>query len=388
VVEGGKLMDGAAYLLAVNLLVALSFSAVFVVVAQRSQSRSSALWIAAGFGVASLSAVCELLVAYSPTPKPWALGAFAAVLCGMVMLAIGIAKLYGRSIARPIVVAFISVSLVVAYLIYDLPRGTWVHAFLYQSPFAVVVLTSAGIVLFNRGRSGIDGFLGALLLVTGLHFFAKAGLAVLVGSGSTAADYIHTGYALISQSSTAVLMVAVGLTLLATLILEIMVVQRTESELDILSGLANRRGFDRRVHAFFAQTRPDPHAFILCDLDHFKQINDTYGHQLGDLVIQTVGERIRTSVPHGAIAGRLGGEEFAIFLPNTKVDAAVQFAQKLRSEVMSLPGLPHSLTVTASFGVASLTSKSELTEAYRRADQALYNAKDGGRNRVKIASNG
>jgi diguanylate cyclase (GGDEF)-like protein len=381
-------MNGAAFFLVVNFVVALSFSAVFLVVARRSLSPLAAIWLGAGFGVASLSAICELLVAYVGPPHVWALGAFSTVLCGMVMLTVGIGEMYRRRVDARIIAIFVSASLFLAYVIYDLPRGTPLHAFLYQSPFALVVLAGAWIVISASERTVIDRFLGYLLLTTGLHFFAKAGLAVVFGSGTVARDYVHTNYALISQSMTAVLMVAVGLTLLAKLVLEIMALQRTESEIDMLSGLVNRRGFDRRVQDLFRSYPNGPHAIILCDLDHFKRINDTFGHQIGDAVIQAFGEHLRNCTAEGSAAGRLGGEEFALFLPGTDVDVAVQIAQRLRLETMSLRNLPPSLTVTASFGVAAVSAEQGLAEAYRQADQALYKAKNAGRNRVKLATSG
>ncbi len=378
-------MNGASFFLVVNFLVAMSFSAVFVVVARSSRSHSAALWIAAGFGVASLSTLSELLVAYTSLPKLWALGAFASVLFGMVMLNTGISELYGRRLDRRLIASFAAASLILAYSIYDLRRGTPTHAFLYQAPFAIIVLTSALMVLSSHRRTTVDRFLGMLLLITGLHFIAKAGLAVAVGSGGRAKDYIHTNYALVSQSSTAVLMVGIGLTLLATLILEIMKDQRTESEIDLLSGVANRRGFDRRIRALLDQAPDTDHAVVLCDMDHFKRVNDTYGHATGDLVIEGFGRRLRACVPDDAIVGRIGGEEFAIFLPNTEPSAAMQLAEALRTETWNMSGLPDNLKVTASFGVASLSTGDSLAEAFRQADMALYAAKNAGRNRIRVA---
>jgi diguanylate cyclase (GGDEF)-like protein len=379
-------MNGAALFLTVNFIVALSFSTVFLVVAPRSRSRAAALWIGAGFGVASLSALCELLVAYTHVPKPWAIGAFLSVLTGMTLLTKGVCTLYERRLDLRVMVVFLGGSFLLCLAIYDLPRGTLLQAFSYQSPFAIVILASALIVFTSRRRMMIDRFLGILLLMTGLHFFAKAGLAVVVGSGHVAKDYIHTNYALISQSMTAVLVVAVGLTLLALLALEIMAHERRESEIDTLSGLANRRGFDRMVQALLGGAAYGTHAVMLCDLDHFKRINDTYGHYVGDLVIQGFGRLLRDRVPDGAVAGRVGGEEFAVFLSNTEVDAAEHFAQVLRMGIMSLPSLPRDLHPTVSVGVSSLSTNDGLAEAYRRADVALYSAKNAGRNRVKIAS--
>lgn len=379
-------MNGATFFLVVNFVVAISFAAVFLVVARRSQSRKAATWLGYGFGVASLSAICELLVAYVGSPKVWALGAFGSVLFGMVMLSLGIADMYRRRIDFRITAIFVSCALVTAYLIYDLPRGTPVQALLYQTPFAVVILAAALIVVKAHRQTRIDRFLGLLLTVTGLHFFAKAGLAVTFGSGAQSSDYIRTSYALISQSLTAILMVAVGLTLLAKLVLEIMHVHKTESEIDLLSGLLNRRGFHRHVGVLLEQDRKAAHAIILCDLDHFKRINDGFGHDAGDRVIAAFSAHLRLNSPADGAIGRLGGEEFAIFLPRTTTDRALHLAQRLQFGTVSLPALPTGITVTASFGVAEVSNMQGLAEACRQADQALYRAKSRGRNRVELAN--
>lgn len=378
-------MSGAIFSLAVNFLVAICFSAVFAAVATRSRSRNAAVWIAAGFAVASLSAICELLVAYTSTPKPWAIGAFTTVLSGMILLHIGISELYGKKTDWRLALLFYCASIVLCFAIYDLPRGTPLQAFLYQGPFAVVLIATGVTVLCNRTGATIDVFLGVLLLFTGTHFLAKAGLAVTVGAGSTASDYIHTNYAVISQSATAVLMVSVGLTLLATLVLGIMTDQRQESERDPLSGLLNRRGFERSMQAVLSRSPGGSHALIVCDLDHFKRINDTYGHPVGDQVIRSFGALLALSVPTIAPVGRIGGEEFAICLPNADIETALLLAQALRRGTSSLSNLPDNLHVTASFGVAALTTETGLSEAYRQADLALYKAKETGRDRVKIA---
>lgn len=378
-------MGGATFLLAVNFIVAVCFSAVFAVVARHSRSRMSAFWIAAGFGVASLSALCELLVAYANNPKLWAIGAFMTVLMGMVLLHVGVSGLYSRKVDWRIAFGFIATCAIVCFSIYDLPRGTPLQAFLYQSPFAVVLLSAGFTVLMSRTNRGIDRFLGVLLLFTGMHFFAKAELAVMFGAGTRAKDYIQTNYALISQSATAVLVVAVGLTLLATLALGIMADQRVEAEKDALSGLPNRRAFERAVHNLLMQSPNDTHALILCDLDHFKRINDNYGHLVGDQVIRSFGSLLLDAVSSQALLGRVGGEEFAIILPNADTEAGLLLAQAIRAATTTMPDLPYDLKVTASFGISPLTSAAGLAEAYRQADTALYSAKNAGRNRVKIA---
>ncbi len=382
-------MNGVVFFLAVNFIVAACFCAVFAVVATRSISRAAALWFAAGFGIASLSAICELLIAYAPYPRLSGAGAFMTVLAGMLLLFVGLCRLYGRRMNGWLAALFFITSSFVSDLVYAAPRSGALHAFAYQTPFALVILASAAVVWLSPRRLTIDRVLAAVLLVTGLHFFAKAGLAVLVGSGAVATDYINTSYALISQSATAVLMVSVGLTLLSVLVLEIMADERSASEQDDLSGLSNRRGFERGVKAAISASPNLPHAVVLCDLDHFKAINDTYGHHAGDAVIKCFGSLLRTLAPKGAIVGRVGGEEFAVFLPNTSVQLALLLAQALRAgtTTMTVAGLPPSLTVTASFGVADLRAPDAIEEMLRLADMALYDAKGSGRNRVCEARN-
>lgn len=381
-------MNGPAFLLAVNFVIAICFSLVFVVVSTRSRSRTAALWFAAGFAVASLSSLCELLVAYTELTRFWAFGAFAAVLGGLLLLLIGVGELYGRKIKFAYACVFLAASTVLDMWIYDLPRGTVAHAFSYQAPFAIVVLTGAASVFLSTRRLIIDRALGALLLVTGLHFFAKAGLAVLSGAGTTAKDYIHTNYALISQSSTAVLVVAVGLTLLSVLVLEIMADERSNSERDALSGLPNRRGFENGLKAAMAHAANARHAVIICDLDYFKNINDTHGHHGGDLVIRAFGDLLQLMAPKSAVLGRIGGEEFAVFMPNTTAEMALLLANALRSGTMGIQigALSPSFRVTASFGVAEVEQGQEFVDAMRNADDALYEAKRSGRNCVRQAT--
>ena len=303
---------------------------------------------------------------------------------GTRLLRVGVGELYGPPLDKRVGILFVLVTAIGSNVIYDLPRSSAMHAVLYQTTFALAVLSSAFAILSSRRRLTVDRFIGVLMLVTGLHFIAKAGLTVLVGSGETAKDYIHTDYALISQSATAILMVAVGLSLLAVLVLEIMADHLSESEKDALSELANRRGFDRRVRSLLQGSKAGPHAVIICDLDHFKSINDTHGHHIGDLVIQSFGKVVRNHAPASSATGRTGGEEFAVFLPSTPLDVALSLAQTLRKATTTSESLP--VRPTASFGVASLTAAPDLLGAYRRADKALYEAKNSGRDRVKLAS--
>lgn len=376
-------MSAAAVFLVVNFFIGLCFSAVFAVVSIYSRWRSAALLFSAGLFIASLTMLSELAVAYADNPKPWSIAVYGTVLAGLVLLHWGVAVLYDRPFPVWAAIAMFVAGMAAYLWGLGVPRSWWGYGFVYQGPYALITLSAAINVLVSRRRVAMDRALVIVLVVSGLHFFVKAALAAVMGPGAGPSDYISTNYAVISQSITAVLIVAVGLMLLAVLTLDIMAVERGRAESDSLSGLANRGGFEKAARQAVNRPGPCQHAVIMCDLDHFKSINDTYGHHVGDMVIEGFGALLRASAPQGAVLGRIGGEEFAVFLPDTTMEVAGLFAQALRAgtTTMTIAGLP-SLAVTGSFGVAHLSDRDQFDAMFRQADTALYEAKRSGRNRV------
>lgn len=170
---------------------------------------------------------------------------------------------------------------------------------------------------------------------------------------------------------------------------------RTELEAmastDPLTGLANRREFARASQAELERVRRRhaPLALVSMDIDHFKSINDRFGHEGGDCALRSfaafLNERLRTV----DTAARMGGEEFVIIMPGTALDAALQVAERLRAELAQRPiTMPDGsvITLTSSFGVAVVDpTDPDLGATLRLADEALYRAKAGGRNRVEAA---
>jgi diguanylate cyclase (GGDEF)-like protein len=157
---------------------------------------------------------------------------------------------------------------------------------------------------------------------------------------------------------------------------------------DGLTGLPNKRAVTDALKRTFAQatTTKEPMALLLIDLDHFKQINDQRGHGVGDQVLANVGATLRASLRSGDFAGRNGGEEFAILLPDTEISSGLEIAERIRAAIaeISLPG--SDVTVTASIGVAGFPDHGSTLERLERlADAALYVAKRQGRNRVELA---
>lgn len=164
---------------------------------------------------------------------------------------------------------------------------------------------------------------------------------------------------------------------------------RREAHTDGLTGIANRKAFDESLRdaAMATMEAGECLSILLIDIDHFKQINDTHGHQAGDQVIRTVAKTLKENVKGRDTTARYGGEEFAVILPATTLAAAMRVAENIRISIaeLDLTSEIHNEElgkITASIGVATFKMGEPLTRMIERADQALYFAKAGGRNCV------
>lgn len=153
---------------------------------------------------------------------------------------------------------------------------------------------------------------------------------------------------------------------------------------DPLTGLANRSKFDQVIEqqVELAQTTQMPLSMIFLDLDHFKQVNDQLGHNIGDDVLKRTADLIKESVRKGDFISRWGGEEFVIILQSTEADDALHLAQKIRSHIEA-NDYGHNLRQTISCGVTQYKENESPGDMIHRADKALYQAKENGRNRVE-----
>lgn len=161
------------------------------------------------------------------------------------------------------------------------------------------------------------------------------------------------------------------------------------SRIDELTELLNRRAFYERLedeHERFKRTN-QPYSLVMMDIDHFKEVNDTYGHSAGDRILRGFSERLRSHTRKVDILGRFGGEEFILLLPETDHEGAQNLAEKLRETIAEAPFSLDGQTVniTASFGVTTQGSSDPLSyeELIKATDEAMYDAKADGRNCVK-----
>lgn len=161
---------------------------------------------------------------------------------------------------------------------------------------------------------------------------------------------------------------------------------RVLANLDALTGLLNRRAWSDAATVRVADVTAHPQALLFLDIDHFKTLNDTRGHEAGDTALLVLAQTLREQLRPGDLLGRYGGEEFVVLISNVDMTAAMQLAARLRQRVRAMHISLNNvgMQLTASIGVACLRKDDSLASLVKRADAAMYQAKTNGRNRVML----
>ena len=381
-------MGGAVFILAINLAVAAVLATGFVIIAAYGRAYASARWIAAAYGLGVAYYLFEFAIRFEPDSVTVATLAYASFLAALGAYAVG---LTGKFEVRPpwalIGVLFV-VSIAVNIYAQGLPRDTLLRNMLWQVPYALMQSVAIGVVLAARSRTLLDNALAGLLAASTLHFVAKPLIAMTAGGpGIGPQTYLETTYAMASQSLSSIFAFSVALLTVAIYVRTMLTDALLNSRTDPLSGLLNRRGFeDRSDELLLASARSGvPLSIVIADIDHFKAVNDSYGHETGDRVIQAFAR----TLDHGSgshSVGRIGGEEFAIMVAGGELQTARLIAVGIRIAFAELPipGLAGQ-RCTASFGVAEWRVGETYGDLVRRADMALYEAKNAGRDCVRLA---
>jgi diguanylate cyclase len=282
---------------------------------------------------------------------------------------------------------------------------------------ASLVLCSAALSIIDQWvKQGIMTMViglmasGMIFLIRPLHAIALFSITGLIGIAGLA--FTQTSRTVLVSDQATVIAAVVAAIFLANLLwrektnnlllrrslrLSHMVLEQKKAELEILArndpltGLFNRREFTRLAGMELARAERQhiPTAFVMVDLDLFKRVNDTWGHPVGDEVLKNTAMVLSQGARQADVVARVGGEEILLLLPNTDEGAAVTLANRLREALEQTPLHSNGLVipVTASFGVAVVSpgSGATLEHAYIAADEALYKAKQRGRNRVECA---
>ena len=375
-----------AFVLGINMSVAGLIAAAFAVVAATNRTARGAWWLAAGSALGIVNVGLEFLLTRQVDPIPIGISIFLVFLMAQSFALIGVASHY--RVAPPwVAIAAIWVLTILAVpVIFSLPYGSSPRLTLYQLPYFAMQSLFAIVILRSGRRQALDLLLIGLQIVAALIYLAKPLVAAVVGTASSPQGYIASTYAAISQSGSVVALMAIALVLLLVMMRDTTAEIVARSETDPLSSVLNRRGFEQ--HAGMALLRGGETAVLIAaDLDDFKTINDSFGHAAGDGVIAHFAAMLVDAAPADAIVGRIGGEEFAVLLPDAMLSDGRIYAEKVRTAFAAarLPVLGVDRGFTASFGVAQRGAEDSLFDLLRRADTALYRAKAGGRNQVRVA---
>ncbi len=235
----------------------------------------------------------------------------------------------------------------------------------------------------RRQRTPVEQLLFAQIVIALLSFAVRPLTFLISWIGPAQSEAVY--WIVVSISDTLICS-TLAAAIFAVIAVDVMDRFKAEAQIDMLSGLFNRRGFESRAMPLLArQTGSAPAALILTDLDHFKAINDRFGHLDGDKVIRAFSDILKDKAPRDAVVGRIGGEEFAVLLPPGLAAAAHAMADTARSAFKAAaPGIfAHACHPTASFGIAVARAGDNLLALMERADRSLYQAKNDGRDCIR-----
>jgi len=383
-------LDLSVFVALLNPSIACVLTLAFVLLWFHYQKRGYLLALAGGYaasGVGFLLQQVELPIGFYPTKflSNAGMATSAALIAGAI-----IAR-YGRPVpyARLGSILVLGLGALVWFMTVQ-PSLTWRIYVMNFSLGAVCLVVAAELFHVPRKTTFDRLILGASLFIAA-NFIVRTVLIVGFNGGYDSYEGLYTSsYWISTMLSHAIFSVATALCLTMAAASDVFATLREEAHTDLLSGLLNRRGFEEGARGVIdgAGTSGTPISLLLADLDHFKSVNDRHGHAVGDSVIVAFSKLLRTAGPQASIVGRTGGEEFAVLVPTCDLATARLLAEGLRTALAlgSLPGVPTEVgPVTASFGVASLAADEDLNSFLRRADEALYEAKRGGRDCVKLA---
>lgn len=376
------------FFLTVHLTVACIFVLAFGFLAVQEREQLAPRWFMAAFCGSAAMALFGFWIPHASNPHLIVVISFAFMLGALLAILIGLHAIYREPVSKKIIGVLIAASMIGSTLIYELPRSSSWHSMFYQLPLCIVQLLTLSAIYRSGMALRVDKILFAIVLVSCLQFASKIVLTVWPGRDISVADQSGEGITLVSLVMGVSIHLLMGLLLLLRTVTGIVGAASEKSEIDALSAIYNRHGFYHHVsHALLRKQPGEPYSVIMSDLDGFKQINDQYGHNGGDKVIAAFGMLLKERLPKPSVCARIGGEEFAVFLPRAAVKQAHTVAELLRAEIerMEFNGGRESWKATASFGVAEAIDGEDFGETIQRADTALYDAKQAGRNRVHIA---
>ncbi len=367
-----------------NPAISLVFALLFLFAWQRDRSRKHIVF----FSIAYSTLAIGFLI-FHFVPDPAARGPILTMhlfyTAGCALLAHGAARRVGQTIQPSyfVAVAVISSLLMIAST-YGLDQNP--RLYIANSAYGLIFILGAHAMGLAARHEPIDRIIFWLFAATAVQFFVRPAATFILEESLSASEYRDSTYYAVMIMVVALFSLLLALALLAAVMLDQIKVDRKMAETDLLTGLRSRRSFEQEALAMLARSksRNVPVSLIVADLDFFKQVNDIWGHQVGDNAIGAFGKLIGSTIRTTDVAGRIGGEEFCIVVWNCTGTAAARLADRIRLALTEteIDGIPDDIHLTASFGVAAFSGGEGYGRLFGQADAAMYSAKEGGRNCV------
>lgn len=343
------------------------------------------LWIAAGYLITTVPLSVHSLMNNQQLAS-WSVLMSALYMGGVWSMAHGVALRFGGRMNAWAAALVIAATLGLLFYFSHIDDQLWMRMDCLNVGLALLVALPARAVLFGH-RPRIP--LARMLRVSYVIVLAYAVIRIFVLAALMPQDpqveLTRSGFWLLMLAANMIISIWLALVILASTALSIVQVLDQERSRDPLTRLLNRRAFFEQARKRMQEEGAQGWAVLICDIDHFKTINDTLGHAAGDQALQEVSALLARQARQEDLVARFGGEEFVLLLRCPDLPTARQAAERLRTCLMDLriAGLPDALT--ASFGLTLLTADGDLDTAIHQADALLYQAKHAGRNQVAWA---
>nr|WP_321270111.1 GGDEF domain-containing protein [Alcaligenes faecalis] len=340
------------------------------------------LWIASGYISTAIPMGIHSLMPNEQLAR-WTVPLSAMYLFGVWALSHGVALRFGGRTHRRLAWAIMLITLGLLFYFSQIDDDLWLRLQILNWGLALLVALPAKSILYSRRRTiPLATLLRASYLTALLYAFVRVfALATLIPR-EMQPELTRSGFWLLMLATNMFISIWVALAILTSTAMSIVQTLDHERSRDPLTRLLNRRAFFEQVKKRLELYGHSGWAVMTCDLDHFKMVNDTWGHAAGDRALKEFGALLARTVRQDDLAARFGGEEFVLLIRSASLHTAVLVAERLRSSVMNLhiPATAH--TLTASFGVVQLSSNGDINQAIEQADRLLYEAKHAGRNKV------
>lgn len=342
------------------------------------------LWAASSYALVGCALAWQTLMPPDDLHR-WAVVTGVMYLFGAWCFARGLAGYYGTSAHPRLGLAIGAVVVTAMYYYSQVVPDIWPRLYWLNAGLGLLQLLPAPHILRLRPASG---WLERTMYWSYIAFAVNTCIRPLLSlalANMAEGQRAFGSYWLLMLATTLLFSLLFAMLLLANTVRDAMSALRAERNVDPLTDLLNRRAFQEAAEPLLRDTRLGPWTLLIGDVDHFKRVNDRWGHARGDRVLQSVARALSQQVRNGDLVARFGGEEFVLLL-RTDLTEAERIAQRIRSQLSEDEHLlPNGERLTISFGIAPIADASQLSAALSHADGLLYQAKKAGRDRVLVA---